>query len=31
MEIEVPRMKKFLKEEKIEGKKKPVLPSVGEG
>ena len=31
MEIEVPRMKKFLKEKKIEGKKEPVLLSVGEG
>ena len=30
MAIEVPRMKRFLKEGRIEGEKESVLPSVGE-
>ena len=30
MAIEVPRMKRFLEEERMEGEKESVLPSVGE-
>ena len=30
MAIEVPRMKRFLEEERMEGEKELVLPSVGE-
>ena len=30
MTIEVPRMKRFLEEERIEGEKESVLPSIGE-
>ena len=30
MAIEVPRMKRFLEEGRMEGEKKSVLPSVGE-
>ena len=30
METEVPRMKRFLEEERMEGEKDSVLPSVGE-